>query len=156
MGNLKGPRNRGARLLCSLLLLSIFSLFSLVRCTEETYRDGTYTGRSSPDDRGAYGEVELTLAEGKVRGCRFVTWQKDGTIKDEQYGKINGEISNLDYYEKAQLAVRAMEHYAARYVEVQDVRKLDQVEAVSGATIAYQQFMEAVEQALEYAREVAP
>ncbi|MDR0629772.1 MAG: FMN-binding protein [Treponema sp.] len=134
----------------TLLFIGILlTMFGIAGCNKVSYRDGTYTGTSSLDDTGAYGEVSLTVAEGKIRQCRFVTWQKDGTIKDEHYGKINGEISNQDFYDKAQLAVRAMEHYAAHYVEVQDLKKID---AVSGATIAYHQFIEAVEQALEKAR----
>jgi major membrane immunogen (membrane-anchored lipoprotein) len=124
-------------------------LFSIGGCAKGAYRDGTYTGTSSLDDTGAYGEVSLTVADGKIRQCRFLTRQKDGTIKDEHYGKVNGEISNQDFYDKAQLAVRAMERYAAQYVEVQDLKKVD---AISGATIAYEQFIEAVEEALEKAR----
>ncbi|MDR2633893.1 MAG: FMN-binding protein [Treponema sp.] len=137
------------RLCTPLLITLILGAFCLSACAKETYRDGTYTGTSSLDDTGAYGEVSLTLAQGKIRQCRFVTWQKNGTIKDEDYGKVNGEISNQDFYDKAQLAVRAMERYAAQYVEVQDLKQLD---AISGATIAYNQFIEAVEQALEKAR----
>jgi major membrane immunogen (membrane-anchored lipoprotein) len=58
---------------------------------------------------------------------------------------VNGEISNQAYYDKAQLAVRAMEAYAQQYVATQDVKAVD---AVSGATIAYDQFREAVGEAL--------
>ncbi|MDR2393192.1 MAG: FMN-binding protein [Treponema sp.] len=135
--------------LCTFLFITlILGAFGISGCGKEIYRDGTYTGTSSLDDTGAYGEVHLTIAAGKIRQCRFVTWQKNGTIKDEDYGKVNGEISNQDFYEKAQLAVRAMERYAVQYVEVQDLKKVD---AVSGATIAYHQFIEAVEQALEKA-----
>jgi major membrane immunogen (membrane-anchored lipoprotein) len=78
-----------------------------------------------------------------------VTWQRDGTIKDAEYGKINGEISNQSYYDKAQLAVRAMEKYAG---DLGRAGNLKDVEAVSGATIAYDQFREAVGEALEGAR----
>jgi major membrane immunogen (membrane-anchored lipoprotein) len=124
-------------------------MFGICGCDKGAYRDGTYAGTSSLDDTGAYGEVQLTVVGGKISQCRFVTWQKDGTVKDDDYGKVNGEIANQDFYDKAQLAVRAMERYAAQFVEVQDLKKLD---AVSGATIAYNQFIEAVEQALEKAR----
>jgi major membrane immunogen (membrane-anchored lipoprotein) len=93
--------------------------------------------------------VKITIGDGKISGCEFVTWQKDGTVKDEDYGKINGEISNQVYYDKAQLAVEAMKKYAAEY---RASGSLKDVEAVSGATIAYNQFLEAVEQALETAR----
>jgi major membrane immunogen (membrane-anchored lipoprotein) len=115
-----------------------------------TYTDGVYTGKSGEDDTGAWGEVTVTISAGKVSGCEFVTWQKDGTAKDENYGKINGEISNQVFYDKAQLAVEAMEKYTADYVRTGSLRN---VEAVSGATISHDQFLEAVENALETAKQ---
>ena len=118
-------------------------------CGKAAYKDGTYTGRSAGDDTGAWGEVTLGITEGKISACEFVTWQKDGTVKDENYGKVNGEISNRDFYDKAQLAVAAMKKYAADYLRT---GSLNGVEAVSGATIAHNQFLEAVENALEQAR----
>jgi major membrane immunogen (membrane-anchored lipoprotein) len=113
------------------------------------YKDGVYTGVSGKDEIGAYGEVSITITNGKIADCAFVTRQRDGTIKDENYGKVGGQISIQDYYNKAQLAVRAMARYAREYVETKD---LDAVQAVSGATIAYNQFIEAVENALEGAQ----
>jgi major membrane immunogen (membrane-anchored lipoprotein) len=103
--------------------------------------DGVYTGVSSEDDDGAYGEVNITVEGGIITACDFVTWQKDGSVKDEEYGKVNGEISNRDFYDKAQLAVRAMRQYADELVETQSEESVD---AVSGATIAHGQFLEAV------------
>jgi major membrane immunogen (membrane-anchored lipoprotein) len=125
-------------------------LASLAGCGGAGYADGEYTGVSRPDDDGAYGEVTITIADGKITDCQFVTWQSDGTAKGEDYGKIGGEISNKDYYEKAQLAVRAMEQYAAQLPEVQKVGKVD---AVSGATISHGQFAEAAARALKQASE---
>jgi major membrane immunogen (membrane-anchored lipoprotein) len=118
-------------------------------CGKAAYKDGVYSGKSGADDTGAWGEVTISIAGERITGCRFITRQKDGAVKDEDYGKVNGEISNQDFYNKAQLAVRAMEQYAARYRETGDLKK---VEALSGATIAYNQFNEAVEQALEQAK----
>ncbi|MDR1291932.1 MAG: FMN-binding protein [Clostridiales Family XIII bacterium] len=110
------------------------------------YPDGVYTGKSSEDENGAYGEVTITIEDGKVTDCAYVTWQKDGSIKDEDYGKVNGEISNQDYYDKAQLAVEAMSQYASQFAETGDLAKVD---AVSGATNSYNQFSEAVADALK-------
>jgi major membrane immunogen (membrane-anchored lipoprotein) len=131
-----------------LFYLCLFFPLFLSGCGDPGYRDGTYAGKSGPDDDGAFGEVTLTIGEGKITDCHFVTWQKDGTVKDENYGKINGEISNQSYYDKAQLAVRAMEKYAQ---DLSRTGNLKDLEAVSGATIAYNQFREAVEEALESA-----
>jgi major membrane immunogen (membrane-anchored lipoprotein) len=118
-------------------------------CGRREYKDGVYTGESGTDDTGAWGEVTITISGERVAGCRFITRQKDGTVKDENYGKVNGEISNQDFYNKAQLAVRAMDQYARAYRETGDLKR---VEAVSGATIAFDQFNEAVEIALEKAK----
>jgi major membrane immunogen (membrane-anchored lipoprotein) len=126
---------------------------ALAGCGGGGYRDGVYTGRSGEDDTGAWGEVTISIGAGRISGCEFVTRQKDGTVKDENYGKINGEISRRDFYDKAQLAVEAMKKYAADYLEA---GRLKDVEAVSGATIAYNQFLEAVENALETAKSTTP
>ncbi|MDR1160506.1 MAG: FMN-binding protein, partial [Syntrophomonadaceae bacterium] len=96
---------------CSLL----FVLALLFGCGSASYKDGVFTGKSSEDDSGAYGEVTLTIKSGEITDCEFVTWQKDGSIKDEEYGKVNGVIANQDYYDKAQLAVEAMAQYAEQF-----------------------------------------
>ena len=119
-------------------------------CREPAYRDGVYRGSSVEDDTGAWGEVTITVADGKIAACEFITREKDGTVKGEDYGKINGEIASQDYYDKAQLAVRAMGQYAKDYVEKQRLKDID---AISGATIAWDQFNEAVGYALENARQ---
>jgi major membrane immunogen (membrane-anchored lipoprotein) len=129
--------------------IALLAAVLLGGCGSRGYRDGVYFGRSGEDDTGAWGEVNITIAGERIADCRFITRQKDGTVKDENYGKVNGEISNRDFYEKAQLAVRAMERYAETFRKTGDLK---QVEAVSGATIAFDQFNEAVELALEGAR----
>jgi major membrane immunogen (membrane-anchored lipoprotein) len=136
--------NRGYLFICCGVLLMAL----LAGCGERSYKDGVYAGKSGADDTGAWGEVTITIAGARITGCQFITRRKDGTVKDENYGKINGAISNQDYYNEAQLAVRAMAQYARDLTEKQRLRDID---AVSGATIAYNQFIEAVENALETA-----
>jgi major membrane immunogen (membrane-anchored lipoprotein) len=130
-----------------LLLCVVF--LTLAACGKVALKDGDYEGASGADDTGAWGEMSVTIRDGRVAACAFITRQKDGTVKDDDYGKINGEISNADYYEKAQLAVRAMVRYAKQFA---GTGSLDKVEAVSGATISYNQFLDAAEKALEKAR----
>lgn len=136
-----------------LLFVVVLTLGLLSGCGKNSdsiaYKDGTYTGNSSEDDKGAYGEATVTIVDNKITDCKYVTWQSDGTVKDEEYGKVNGEISNRDYYDKAQLAVKAMQQYAQELVKVQ---KPEEVDAVSGATIAYGQFTDAVKDALVQAK----
>ena len=131
------------------LYVFLVAIMLFAGCGKPAYQDGVYSGKSSDDDTGAWWEVTLTIAGGLTVDCRFLTRQKDGAVKDENYGKVNGEISNRDFYDKAQLAVRAMAQYARQYQETGDLKKVD---AVSGATIAYNQFLEAAENALEKAK----
>jgi major membrane immunogen (membrane-anchored lipoprotein) len=132
-----------------MVILAVFAVAVLANCKGASYRDGVFAGKSSADDTGAWGEITITIEQSRVADCVFITRQKDGTIKAEDYGKVNGEIANADFYEKAQLAVRAMKRYAQQYAET---GRLDGVDSISGATIAYNQFMEAAERALEAAK----
>jgi major membrane immunogen (membrane-anchored lipoprotein) len=135
---------------CFLGIAVLAALLLFAGCGKPAYKDGVYAGKSGEDDTGAWGEVTITIAGGQISDCRFITRQKDGTVKGENYGKVNGEIANRDFYDKAQLAVRAMETYAKICRETGDPAK---VEAISGATIAYNQFTEAVEDALQKAKQ---
>lgn len=117
------------------------------------YKDGTYTARSSPDERGAVGEITLVIEKGKISKAGYKGIMKDGKPKDADYGKTNGKIENQDFYRKAQLAVKAMASYPLKLVEMQDV---DAVDAISGATVSYRQFNEAVKTALNQAAVAKP
>ena len=114
------------------------------------YKDGTYTGRSSDfqaDESGngaGYGEVSIEIKDNKVVSCEFKLYELDGTLKDETYGADLSQENRL----KAQKAVQSAEHYAAMLV---DGGSLDGVDAISGATISYNEFLEAVNDALSKA-----
>lgn len=116
----------------------------------KSYKDGTYTAKSSPDERGAVGEITLVIEKGKITKAKYKGIMKDGKIKDIDYGKTNGKIENQEFYNKAQNAVKAMAAYPNKLVEIQDVAKID---AISGATVSYNQFAEAAKKALEKAKE---
>jgi major membrane immunogen (membrane-anchored lipoprotein) len=139
-----------ARIKAAGIALSLAAALSLCGCGDADAaipeEDGVYTGVSSEDDDGAYGEVRITVEDGAIAACSFVTWQKDGSVKDAEYGKVNGEIANQEFYDKAQLAVRAMQQYADELVALQSPAKVD---AITGATIAHGQFLEAVADALD-------
>ena len=66
-------------------------------------------------------------------------------MKGEDYGMVDGEIKNQDYYNKAQKANAACAEYSAQLVEKQDVDEIDQI---SGATVNYENFIDAVKNAL--------
>ena len=133
---------------------------SLTACGGETQKkaslkDGTYEAQSSvftnddgTEDGNGYGVVTLTIQDGKIAECTYQTYEVDGTLKDEEYGKQNGTIANKDYYSKAQKAVAACEEYAKMLVANEG---LDGLDAISGATVNYNEFVEAVGLALQEA-----
>ena len=122
-----------------------------------TYKDGTYEGKSSvfenedgTDDGNGYGVVTITIEDGAIADCTYRTYETDGTEKGEDYGKEDGRIANKDYYNKAQKANAACAEYAAMLVQN---GQLDGIDAISGATINYNEFKEAVDDALSQAAE---
>ena len=131
------------------------TLLALAGCgSSGSYADGTYQGKSEmyEDNEGGdgdgYGEVELTISGGAITDCSFSTFQLNGDPKDAEYGKEGGVVANQDYYNKAQRAVQACDQYARQLVEAGELKG---VEAISGATINYNQFQDAVKDALSQA-----
>lgn len=121
------------------------------------YKDGTYEGKSSvfqnddgTDDGNGYGVVTITITDGKISDCTYKTYEVDGTEKGEDYGKEDGRIANKDYYNKAQKANAACDEYAKMLVQNGQLKGID---AISGATINYNEFVEAVNDALGQAAE---
>ena len=145
-----------------IILISLLTVlaFSAVGCGEKNYKDGVYTAKSQEytvdeengEDEGGngYGEVTITVKDNKVTNCTFYTYELDGTLKDENYGKEGGNVANRDFYNKAQKAVSACSKYAEQLAEK---GSLDGVDAISGATINYNEFREAVQTALKEAEE---
>ena len=122
-----------------------------------SYKDGTYQGQSAvyenedgSTEGNGYGVVDITIEGGAITECTFKTYEEDGTLKDEDYGKEGGQVANKDYYNKAQKANAACEEYASMLVQN---GSLDGIDAISGATINYNEFIEAVENALSQAEE---
>ena len=146
--------------LIAILALGTMSALILSGCGGEakkavSYKDGTYEAKSSvftnddgTEDGNGYGVVSLTIANGKISECTYQTFEVDGTLKDAEYGKQNGEIANKDYYSKAQKAVAACDEYAKMLVANEG---LDGLDAISGATVNYNEFVEAVGIALDEA-----
>ncbi|MBR1691734.1 MAG: FMN-binding protein [Lachnospiraceae bacterium] len=141
-------------------VLIIGMLLSLAALTagcggSKSYADGTYEGKSEvfenedgSEEGNGYGVVSITIKDNQIVDCTFQTYEPDGTLKGEDYGKADGAIANKDYYNKAQKAVAACEEYANMLVAN---GQLDGIDAISGATINYGQFQEAVKDALKQA-----
>lgn len=138
-----------------LALISLMSIMTACGNASVAYKDGVYTGRSEifesedgTDNGNGYGEVTITISNGIISECTYLTYEVDGTLKDEDYGKENGVIANKDYYNKAQKANAACAEYASMLVAN---GSLDGIDAISGATINYNEFLEAVDNALKQA-----
>ncbi|NMW85140.1 FMN-binding protein [Peptoniphilus sp. AGMB00490] len=113
--------------------------------TAAMLKDGTYTGKSSEDKYGGYVEVTITVADGKISDTVVKNLDKEGKEKGEDYGKEAGE----DGYKTAQMTLEASQEYGKELTEKGSV---EEVEAISGATQSYDQFVEAANSALEQAK----
>lgn len=142
--------SKAASLIIAASLLTGVLVTSCSGKNPSQYKDGTYTGRSTDfeaDESGngaGYGEVEITIKDNKIVDCSFKMYELDGTLKDEDYGSDLSDENRL----KAQKAVQSAERYAALLVAK---GSLDDVDAISGATISYNEFTEAVNDALNKA-----
>ena len=133
------------------LLLTMSLCLILTGCRSE-YTDGTYEAKSSLYEGdasqnipgGDYGIVKLRIENGKIVECIYEMYDADGLLKGNEYGKD----SDQELYQIAQKSVQAGQNYAAQLIEKQS---LDEIDAISGATTAYTQFVEASEQALSEA-----
>lgn len=117
------------------------------KTTEEALelKEGTYTGKSSEDDFGGHMEVTITVADGKITDTEVKNLQKDGSEKGEDYGKEAGE----EGHKTAQMTLEASQTYGQELIEKGSV---EEVEAVTGATQSYNQFVEAANDAINQAK----
>ena len=145
--NIHAIRLLGAAALCGVLLCG---------CGAQ-YKEGTYEAKSSPyegnpaenEPAGDYGIVRITVQDGAVTDCAYEMYNADGSIKDENYGKENGEIADQDVYNMAQKSVGAGQECVKKFLQN---GKTEDVDAISGATTACKQFTEAADLALAQAK----
>lgn len=133
------------RILTALFVL-VLSL-ALAACGGSAeYKDGRYEAESdSRDEHGGYGKIVIEVKDGKITGCEFNTYDKDGSLKDENY-QIKLKDENPALFKLAQDSVAANPEYAAQLVKFQ---KVEDVDSVSGATWNYGLFKDAAEKALK-------
>ena len=111
--------------------------------------DGTYTVDSSRDDKLGYSTLILTIDNHKITQAEFTGIDLFGNVKNEDYGSLISGKDSADY-KKAQIAVKANSEYAKQLVNNQSLEKVD---AISGATISYNQFVETVNKAVDEAKQ---
>lgn len=113
------------------------------------YVDGTYSAVSEiKDDWGGYAEIKVVIKDGKIAECEFLGYEKNGMLKDENYGKVDGVIKNAGLYAITQNSVKQAALYGMKLVETQSVEEVD---VLSGATVSYALFKNAAEIALKKA-----
>ena len=113
-----------------------------------TTHEGTYTVESSRDDKLGYSTLKLVIENHKITQAEFTGIDLFGNVKDEEYGALISGKDSADY-KKAQIAVKANSEYAKQLVNTQSLEKVD---AISGATISYNQFVETVNKAVDEAK----
>ncbi len=126
------------------IVVIALSLMLLVACSSAP-KDGTYQGTYQADDNSSSMTVELTIKDGEISACTMTAYDQTGTVKDENYGKNAGK----DNYAIAQKALAGMKQYPALLIETQNV---DDIDAVSGASVSLQEFKIAVKDALSNAK----
>ena len=119
-----------------LVVLGVAIYINAQRQEGSQWQDGTYVGRSSPDERGYFGEIELKVADGKITEAEYEEMDQQGNRKDENYPYPLGPQSHDEYED--------------RLVETQNV---DEVDSISGATQTHDRFVEAARDALRKAEQ---
>ena len=117
-----------------LVVLGIAMYINAQRQEGPQWQDGTYVGRSSPDEQGYFGEIELMVNDGKIAEADYEEMDQQGTVKGEDY--------------PYQLGPQSHDEFEKRLVEAQDP---DGVDTISGATQTHDRFVEASRDALQKA-----
>lgn len=114
------------------------------------YKDGTFHAFTGiKDDWGGNAEVTITITGGKITACEFLSYDKDGKLKGEDYGKVDGVIKNAGLYKIAQAALAGAAQYGRKLIQTQQVEMVD---AVAGATVSHELFQNAASIALRQAK----
>ena len=79
-----------------------------------------------------------------------MSYEKNGNLKGPEYGKVDGVIKNMGLYKIAQASVLKAAEYGQKLIETQNI---DDVDVIAGASISYKLFKDAVENALQGAKE---
>ena len=113
------------------------------------YKDGTYHGESKIDEWGGKVTTDITVKDGKIVEASLKNLLADGSEKDENYGKAKEGATNPGLYKIAQAAVKNSQEYPKLLIEK---GKIEDVAAISGATVTFKSFTEAVNDALKDAK----
>ena len=110
-----------------------------------TYKDGTYTAKGEPDDKGWTPEVTIIVENGKITDAKYNEFSSETNkfkTEDEEYKENFMNINKVD-------VVAVYEKFGNELVEKQVP---SQVDATGGATHSGENFKELANKALEGAK----
>ena len=113
-------------------------------------KDGTYTAESASDSYMGRGRLTVVIKNHKIVAADVVGLSPDGKVKDETYGMTDGQIKDERKYKIAQNSLKANNSYGAQLLQTQQPGEVD---AIAGATVSYDQFMETAQKVLEQAQQ---
>ena len=129
-----------------LILVIAGGAFYLLKCRAVTYKDGVYEASHV----GNFGEtkVKITLKDNKIIACDLTMFDKQGKVKDENYGKDHGEKGRL----LGQVIARAAKEYPEMLIKAGSVEEFNKLDAISGATVTFKEFALTAQEALDKAK----
>lgn len=134
----------------SILAIVVFILASsCVVKDANKYRDGEFAGisKSTYLQENFYGVTKITVMEGKITEVNFSIIDMDNKVFfDEKYEEIYKD--SPEYVEQCRKEWKAINVYPNIFLKKQ---KIDSVDAIAGATWAYNMFESSLKEALKKA-----
>jgi len=115
--------------------------------TAAGYKDGTYSGEAEVKEVGGTIKLELVVSGGKITSIDMQNLDREGKEKGQDYGK--SEPMNQGLYSIAQNSILGTDKLPGLLVDSQDP---DSIDAVSGATLSREAFVQAAKAALDGAK----
>lgn len=135
--------SQNGRILTAALIFCFIALSGTAMAVAS--KDGVFEGQYVNEKKGGVMKVEVEVKNGEIVACTMESYDAEGNLKDEYYGRDSG----IENYRRAQNAVEGMKQYPKMLLETQD---LDEMDAVSGATVSFAEFGLAVQDALKKGR----
>ncbi|HET8902501.1 MAG TPA: hypothetical protein VFN16_00740 [Saccharospirillum sp.] len=114
------------------------------------YRDGSYYAEAEPDSRGYFGIIEITVKGSRIAGVYF-----DELARDED-GAVNfrksADMNYAERWRRVSGGVTQLSSYPAYEQMLIEQGVPEGVDAISGATSAYESFVGLATEALANAR----
>jgi major membrane immunogen (membrane-anchored lipoprotein) len=117
------------------------------RAGSVSYKDGTYTVKTSMDAEGFYSKATLVIKKGKIQRVTWNIIDNNNKVFDKNYEAVY--TGNQVYIQQCRDEIKGIKIYGPKLIKVQAVEKVD---AISKATWSYNKFKEVVSLALAKAK----